>query len=130
VLTATDARAVAEFRAYLLARKTVADYEAAATLGPTDTDRLLALVDRAERGALLPAEAGLLRAGIRRLAATQPLYGPQTASDAPEAPEAHPAPTRPPETDRDGSTGHRTPTGTHEPGRVSPGRPETGPDGT
>lgn len=73
VLSDGDAQAVADFRAYLAARKTVVDYEASAGFvqradGRPTAASLLALVDRAERGALLPEEAGLLRAGIRALA--------------------------------------------------------------
>jgi hypothetical protein len=86
-LTATDAQAVAEFRAYLAARKTVADYEASAGFvqradGRPTAASLLALVDRAERGALLPEEAGLLRAGIRALAGGPPGRPPQVTGEA------------------------------------------------
>lgn len=55
VLTATDAQAVAAFRAYLTARKTVADYEAAPRPVPADAGRLtpaqLALLTAVAHGA-------------------------------------------------------------------------------
>lgn len=90
-LTPTDTQAVAAFRAYLTARKTVADYEASAGFvqradGRPTAESLLALVDRAERGALLPEEAGLLRAGVRALAGGGVANGPESPAEAPEAP--------------------------------------------
>ena len=51
--------------------------------------RLLALVDRAERGVLLPGEADLLRDGIRALATLAATDGPVRPSEPPGPPEGH-----------------------------------------
>lgn len=72
------------------------------------TARLLLIVDRAERGAMLAEEACTLRDGIRQLtqqasrqqpmdAPTEAAGGRHSASRAPEAPEGHRDATRPPE---------------------------------